>query len=83
MTLVATSFDRLAGWREDDHGAALVAFRRSCARIRSWPLGRSLGEAGFAAGIGGIVADWRPICAAAEALRAADATLARYFFESR
>ncbi len=83
IALIATSFDRLAGWREDDHGAALVAFRRSCARIRSWPPGRSLGKAGVAAGIGGIVADWRPICAAAEALGAVDAALARYFFESR
>ena len=79
IALVATSFDRLAGWLDDDHGAALVAFRRSCARIRSWLPGRALGQAP----IGGIVADWRPICAAADAMGAANAALARHFFESR
>jgi membrane-bound lytic murein transglycosylase A len=83
MALIATSFERLAGWREDDHGAALVAFRRSCARIRSWPPSRFMGEAAIAMGIGGIVADWSPICAAADALRTTDAAFARYFFESR
>jgi membrane-bound lytic murein transglycosylase A len=79
IALVATSFERLAGWRDDDHAAALVAFRRSCARIRSWPPDRALGKAA----IGGIVADWRPICAAAEALRSADGAKVRYFFETR
>ena len=79
IALVATSFDRLAGWLDDDHGAALVAFRRSCARIRSWLPGRALGQAPM----GGIVADWRPICAAADAMGTADAALARHFFESR
>ena len=79
LALVATSFDRLAGWTDDDHGAALVAFRRSCARILSSPPGRALGEAG----LGGTVAEWRPICAAAEALGHASAARARHFFESR
>ena len=79
MALAATSFDRLAGWRDDDQGAALVAFRRSCARMRSWPPGRALSDAG----LGGIVADWRPICAAADALGDGDAALARHFFETR
>ncbi|MDP6883369.1 MAG: murein transglycosylase A [Rhodospirillales bacterium] len=79
IALVATSFERLAGWRDDDHAAALVAFRRSCDRIRSWPPDRALGTAKM----GGIVADWRPICAAAEAVAPADGARARYFFESR
>jgi membrane-bound lytic murein transglycosylase A len=28
--MTPVSFDDLAGWRDDDHGAALTAFRRSC-----------------------------------------------------
>src|SRR5690348_13481674 len=33
LTLVPASFDTLPGWRQDDQGAALAAFDRSCALI--------------------------------------------------
>lgn len=77
LTLTATGFDRLPGWSEDTHGAAVPALRRSCGRLEKLPAERSLG----AGGIAGRVADWLPVCAAAGGLEAGDAA-ARVFFET-
>ena len=54
----------LPGWTSDDHGEALPAWRRTCARLENMPDDRTLGPEG----IGGTVAAWRPICAALPAL---------------
>ena len=68
----AVSFDALAGWRDDDHQAALEAFRRSCEEIISH--GR-----GFTRPIkyGGARADWLSVCRKAQ--KTSDA---REFFET-
>lgn len=54
----------LPGWNRDDHGEALVAWRRSCDRLDTLPDDLSVGPDA----IGGTVAAWRPICAALPAL---------------
>jgi membrane-bound lytic murein transglycosylase A len=71
-TFEAVRFDDLVGWRDDDHDAALGAFRRSCAEIISH--GRA-----FARTIkyGGVRADWLSVCR--KAVKTSDA---RKFFET-
>ena len=74
--LKAAKFSELEGWSRDRQGLALAAFRRSCTRLREQPAGRPVGPGGLA----GSVADWRPVCAAAERVPAQDDTAARTFF---
>ncbi len=80
LTLRQTSFIDLPDWRGDKHSAALHALLRSCRHLRPQSASRSLGESG----IGGTVADWRPICAAAAAAATdgSDDGAARHFFEA-
>ncbi|HZS83103.1 MAG TPA: murein transglycosylase A [Stellaceae bacterium] len=78
LTLAATGFDRLAGWREDDLSAALPALRRSCEAVAKLPDEHEIGPRGLA----GTAADWRQPCAAAEALDPADKDAVRRFFEA-
>jgi membrane-bound lytic murein transglycosylase A len=77
-TLQPVDFDALPGWAEDDHAAALAAFKVSCTRLMKLAADRPLGRQGLA-GRGG---DWRSPCAEAAALPAGDAGAARAFFES-
>ncbi|MEM7051896.1 MAG: murein transglycosylase A [Acidobacteriota bacterium] len=56
--LVAAELSALAGWAEDDHGAALVAFERTCRRWSRRDDGNSVSSDGLA----GTLADWRPAC---------------------
>lgn len=70
-TLTPVSVSTLAGWGDDDHAAALAAFRRSCADL--------LGSAKAfhrPARFGGDAEAWRGVCRAA-----LTATAARQFFE--
>jgi membrane-bound lytic murein transglycosylase A len=67
-----TQFEDIAGWAEDDHAAALAAFKRSAQEVITRGHGFQR-EAAF----GGARRDWLPICEAA--LAAIDA---RAFFES-
>jgi membrane-bound lytic murein transglycosylase A len=73
--LEPVGFDDLAGWSEDDHGAAFAVFRRSCVSIaRSDPVLRPASAAG---------PDLRAACAAALALPNRPASHeARRFFET-
>ncbi len=64
LTLAPVAVAELPGWSLDDHGEALPAWRRSCTRLDAQPEDRALGPEG----IGGIVAAWRPVCAAVAAL---------------
>ena len=70
--LQSVAFAALAGWRHDDHAAALGAFQRSAGEILT-------DASGFrrAALFGGLAEDWRQVCNAA--LAAQDA---RKFFET-
>lgn len=78
-TLSKTTFEALPGWANDDHGAALSAFRRSCDRILAAnPSGALDAKTGDAINYG-TVGDWQPICR--EALSAAAAADPRTFFE--
>lgn len=71
--LIATRYSELAGWRDDDHGAAFDAFRRGCADNR--PAART-GGLGI---IGDVLAR---ICRKARQRDGGtDATAARLFFE--
>ena len=69
--LRSTQFEDIAGWAEDDHAAALAAFKRSAEEIIVQGQGFQR-EAAF----GGRREDWLPICEAAMA-----AIDARAFFE--
>lgn len=66
------AFADLAGWATDDHGAALGAFLRSCARMEARP--DTIPER---------VEAWLAACAAAADVDPADNAAARHFFESR
>ncbi len=72
--LSPVGYGDLAGWRDDDHGAALIALVRSCARFAKLPDDRAVGPDGLA----GTIADWRDLCAAATGARSAP----RAFFEA-
>ncbi|MEM9292894.1 MAG: murein transglycosylase A [Acidobacteriota bacterium] len=72
----------LEGWAQDDHGAALEAFREGCGALRRRPDGRAMGPDG----LGGTAADWKPLCAEADALTRAGGDLqaaAEAFFRQR
>jgi membrane-bound lytic murein transglycosylase A len=78
LGLRPVTFDRLAGWSEDDPREALIAFRRSCAKLRSSGSGPMGPEPLF-----GAVADWLAVCAAAnEHASAPSPESVRRFFET-
>lgn len=71
----------MSGWSEDPVAAALPALLRSCKKV----LARSDDAAVAARGKSldfGTVAEWRPVCLAAEGVPGGDGTAARQFFES-
>jgi membrane-bound lytic murein transglycosylase A len=78
LRLEAVTFDALPGWREDDSAEALVAFRRSCARLVKQDDGRRT-VAGTLVLRG---SDWKEPCAAADTLTDGGADSARSFFET-
>ncbi len=78
LVLEAVTFSTLSGWTEGRQGEALVAFKRSCARLLGLPEERSLGAGGRA----GSVADWRELCEAAAVLPVDDDAAARGFFQA-
>jgi membrane-bound lytic murein transglycosylase A len=77
LTLTKGRFDQLAGWSQDDQGAALIAFRRSCEAIAKLPDPAPLGPEALA----GNAADWRQSCADAATV-GSDGDAARRFFEA-
>jgi len=78
LDLAPVSFADLPGWSADSQGEALVAFRRSCARIARLPDDRPLGALAAA----GRAGDWRAPCAAAAQVPTDDDAAARRFFET-
>lgn len=72
----AQRFEALKGWTEDDHAAALGAFRLSCIRLNAEadddPVGPYYGRA----------SDWREACALAATVTPGDRLAARRFFET-
>ncbi|HEB79957.1 MAG TPA: murein transglycosylase, partial [Rhodospirillales bacterium] len=76
--LSRTTFSMLPGWTEDRHTAALPAFVLSCAKLDSLPGNHKLG----AGSLGGSVADWKNVCAAAGQVPSRNARAIRSFFET-
>jgi len=77
LQLAALSYDRLPGWRDDDHRAALVAFLRSCAVLTD----ERAKNAGNDSPLMLTPADWRGPCAEAAALKDSPPEQVRAFFE--
>ncbi len=76
--LLPTSFARLEGWQDDDPSDALIAFRRSCRRLNGRPDDVLVGRDPRL----GTVANWRPVCVAAEdEVDATSSDEVRKFFE--
>lgn len=77
LVLTPARFSDLPGWNTDRQGDALVALKRSCARITTLPDGREIGPDGMA----GTVTSWRGPCEQALRLDPEDHASARSFFE--
>lgn len=75
------SFADLDGWAADDQSAALVAFRRSCARILKLGDDAPLDTKSAIDGLYGRAGDWRPACDAAARAKPG-AVAARAYFEA-
>ncbi|MEN6541411.1 MltA domain-containing protein [Parvibaculum sp.] len=73
------SFSALHGWQEDDHAAALAAFRRSCARILELDGAAPLDPKASEARRYGTAADWQEACAAANKVGSGKEAARRYF----
>jgi len=77
LALVAARFADLPGWADDRHADALVALKRSCARLTRQADTTTVGPAS----VGGQVQDWRAPCSALAALPAGDHAAARAALE--
>ena len=78
LTLIQAQWSDLPGWPDRAVEQAIDPFRRSCGVIQNRDRLSSLGPEG----IGGLVADWQPICAALTALpKPVDAETTQEFFE--
>ncbi len=73
-------FAALEGWEQDEHGAALRAFLRSCERIGTWPADRRLSGRD---GVAGNASDWTGVCRGARAVTPERPDQARRFFEQQ
>lgn len=82
--LRAQTFSALNGWQNDRHAEALVAFQKSCARIKPQPATRMMG--GAADIIGGKIGDWLAACEHAGTMQTGHGIksdiAARRFFET-
>ncbi len=68
LALISVAFDEVPGWGADRLSEALPALARSCGRFEGQPGTRPVGPEG----LGGRVADWRPVCAALSNVPAGD-----------
>lgn len=59
LTLEESDFSNLKGWHNSHQDKALVAFKRSCEKLKSLPDGYNMGY------IGGTAGDWKGVCARA------------------
>jgi membrane-bound lytic murein transglycosylase A len=78
LALAQAGFADLAGWADDDVGAAVPALLKSCNRIEKLAPDAALDPEG----VMGRAGDWGAPCAAAVRLPANDSASARRFFES-
>jgi membrane-bound lytic murein transglycosylase A len=80
LTLAASRYDQLNGWRDDMVSLALPALLRSCAAFQAKPDNGPLDSRPKGADFG-TVGEWRVPCGLAAALPAGDDIAARRFFE--
>lgn len=78
VQLTAVGYDQLSGWRDDRHGAALTAFRRSCRALLKKGPGVTVGTGG--AGLSAAV--WHRACRAAHDVKSDESDAPRRYFES-
>ena len=76
IILKKTSFNKINGWKGDNHDLAVSAFLKSCVIFKKQPIHKSLGA------FGSLYGDWSKSCEAANALSPGSADLARQFFEN-
>jgi membrane-bound lytic murein transglycosylase A len=79
LRLQPISFAELQGWSDDDPSAAILAFRRSCARLAVRPDDQRIAEDPAVAPLAGTAGAWRGACAAA--VEPASPEQTRAFFE--
>jgi len=75
------AFSALAGWADDRHGEALVAFKKSCASMLRRPADRTL--AANPAAPGGRGGDWFGVCRQAMGMDSHAHARAKQFFETQ
>src|SRR5882757_1484089 len=78
VAMAPTSFNEIAGWADDKHGEALVAFRRSCPKLVASPDTKIATDGGTKTIT---AAEWKQICDAAGTVKVGDDRAARAFFE--
>ena len=76
IILKKTSFNKINGWKGDNHDHAVSAFLKSCVIFKKQPIHKSLGA------FGSLYGDWSKSCEVAKALSPGSADLARQFFEN-
>jgi membrane-bound lytic murein transglycosylase A len=79
LQLQPIAFEAIEGWQQDDPGAAVAAFGRSCARLATRPDAQPVAGDPAMAPLAGSLAAWRGACAAA--IDPASPDQARAFFE--
>jgi len=78
LTLTQVDFTALPGWRDDAQGEAIVALKRSCARLVELPATQPIGHDGTAGSAG----DWLGPCGALRDLDISNNDVVRAYFET-
>lgn len=81
FSLTAVTFATIPGWGQDHLSAALPALRRECATLARLPEDEELGGADLAARAGGLVGQWRSLCASAATVPRGDDAAMRAMLE--
>lgn len=78
VAMAPISYNEIAGWADDKHAEALVAFRKSCPRLIAGGDVKIVTDGGEKTVT---VGEWKRICDAGGAVKAGDNRAARVFFE--
>ncbi len=82
ISLTPVSFDRLPGWKSDNHSAVLPAFKNSCdVFLKKGDLTKVIAS-GSNAMSAGQVSEWKSLCQVAQRLTEYDTQAVRSFFEA-
>ena len=78
VRMAPISFNEIPGWNDDRQGEALVALRKSCARLSAGPETKIVTDGGEKTVT---AAEWKTICDSAAGIKERDNAAARAFFE--